>query len=229
MQSQLAYRHELKYEIGLPEYLTLRQRLGSLLRRDAHVGAGGRYAIDSLYFDNCFDRALREKLDGVNRREKFRLRCYNGDLSRITLEKKQKVHQLCLKRSALIGRNCCQRLLQGDADWLPGEADELLQELDFKIKTQLLRPRTLVHYVREPYVYGPGNVRITFDMDLRTGLACTDFLHPGRAAVPVMPPGRMILEVKYDAFLPDVVADALQVGVLRLGAFSKYAACRQYE
>lgn len=229
MQQQPAYRHELKYEIGIPEYLMLRQRLGPLLRRDAHAGAAGRYAITSLYFDNCFDRALREKADGINRREKFRLRRYNGDLSHITLEKKQKVNQLCLKSSTLISRVCCQRLLLGEANWLPEDADGLLRELDFKIKTQLLRPRTLVHYVREPYVYGPGNVRVTFDMNLCTGMSSTDFLREAGAMVPAIRPGRMILEIKYDGFLPDAVADALQVGVLRVGAFSKYAACRQYE
>ena len=120
------YRHEYKYEISLFDFFSLTRMLRAIMQPDPHADQDGQYLITSLYFDNCFDRALREKLDGVNRREKFRLRCYNGDLSRITLEKKQKVHQLCLKRSALIGRNCCQRLLQGDADWLPGEADELL-------------------------------------------------------------------------------------------------------
>ena len=38
----------------------------------------------------------------------------------------------------------------------------------------------------------------------------------------------MILEVKYDAFLPEVVRGMLQTGVMRQEAFSKYAACRRF-
>ena len=53
-------------------------RQGAVMARDAHTQQGV-YRIRSLYFDNLADKALREKLDGVNGREKFRIRYYNGD------------------------------------------------------------------------------------------------------------------------------------------------------
>ena len=71
-------RHELKHQISPQEDLVLAGRLRKLFRRDAHAGADGTYRITSLYFDTPYDAALREKLDGVDRREKFRLRYYGG-------------------------------------------------------------------------------------------------------------------------------------------------------
>lgn len=42
-----------------------------------------------------------------------------------------------------------------------GHPAALVQELYAKMGYQALRPRVLVSYVREAYLYGPGNVRIT--------------------------------------------------------------------
>ena len=86
----MQYRHEWKHEISIFDVLCLRQRLSSVMTPDPHA-RGGRYFVRSLYFDDLRDTALREKLDGVSRREKFRLRCYNGDDSYLVLEKKSKV------------------------------------------------------------------------------------------------------------------------------------------
>lgn len=223
-----SFRHECKYEIDVFSYQTLRMRLSAMMERDSHALADGRYWIHSLYFDNCFDKALREKRDGINRREKFRLRRYNDDFHNLFLEKKQKINGLCLKTGCRIAPEVCERLLAEDPDWLPQDGHPLLHELDFQMKSQLLRPRTLVSYLREPYIYPVGNVRITFDRNIQSGLSGTDFLHPSPAAVSVMPSERMILEVKYDSFLPSFIADALQLGSIRMGAFSKYAACRAF-
>lgn len=74
------------------------------------------------------------------------------------------------------------------------------------MKTQQLRLRVLVSYVREPYVYAAGNVRVTFDSNIRTSLFQREFLN---GALPDIiatdTPGNIILEVKYDAFLPEVI------------------------
>lgn len=82
-------------------------------------------------------------------------------------------------------------------------------------------------YVREPFVYGPGNVRVTLDYDIRTGICGTDFLNPDCVMVPSGEPP-VILEVKWDAFLPDIIRDAVQLPGRMAGAYSKYAACRIY-
>ncbi len=221
-------RHEWKHQINPQEDLVLSQRLGKLFPRDANAGQDGAYRVTSLYFDTPYDSALREKLDGVNRREKFRLRYYGTDLSFLRLEKKYKVNGLCGKRSARMTREQAERLLDGDARFLLDTGDALLLELYSKIQGQGLRPKTIVRYDREAFLYAPGNVRITLDRDIRTGLGSVDFLNPGVFCVRAAGPGT-VLEVKYDAFLPEIVRMAVQVPGRQAAACSKYALCRRLD
>ena len=81
------YRHEWKHEISYADLLAIRARLRAIMQPDPHA-KDGRYLIRSLYFDNANVKALREKTDGVNMREKFRIRYYNNDPSVILLDRK---------------------------------------------------------------------------------------------------------------------------------------------
>ena len=218
----ITYRHEQKIEISFGDLLALRARLRAVMKPDSHA-TDGRYAIRSLYFDNDRDKALREKLDGVNYREKFRLRYYNGDVNFIRLEKKSKVNGLCRKESVPLTPAQVQALLAGELD----DTDPLTREFLSKMRSQRLAPKTLVDYTREAFVYGPGNVRVTLDYNIRTGLNGTDFLNPDCIMVPAGD-APAILEVKWDEYLPDIIQDLIQMPHRRVGAFSKYAACRVY-
>ena len=222
----MKYRHEWKYEINHMDRLILRQRLRAIASQDENTINGG-YDIRSLYFDNLYDKALREKIDGVNQREKFRLRYYNGDTSMIRLEKKSKINGLCNKQSAVISENEVQMILDGEYDFLKESGKLLLQEFYAKIKSQGLRPMVIVDYHREPYVYGPGNVRITIDSDMRTSRRVKGFLDWNTNMLPIKN-SPTLLEVKWDEFLPDVIKEAVDLGNRRVGAFSKYAASRIY-
>ena len=220
------YRHEWKHEVSFGDLPVLRQRLRAVAQADSHA-AGGRYQIRSLYFDDPGDRALREKIDGVSRREKFRIRCYNLDYGLIRLEKKSKIGNLSSKDSAPLNTLQVQALLAGELGWMMDSGDPLIQELYSKMRGRGLRPKTIVDYTREPFVFAPGNVRVTLDWDIRTGLGSTDFLNPDCVTVPAGD-APAILEVKWDAFLPDIIRDAVQLRGRRAGTFSKYAACRVY-
>ena len=230
MQMELpgTFRHELKYQIGAAEHIALRQRLGTVMRSDSHAREG-RYLVRSVYFDNCDDKALREKINGVQKREKFRIRYYNDDLSFITLEKKLKYNDLCCKLDAPITEAECRALLAGDTLWMRDHPSELVRELYCKLRWQRLRPRVLVSYVREPYVYAPGNVRVTFDSRIRTSLYGRGFLPGEIGGVSAQDcPGDTVLEIKYDAFLPEIISCLLQTEGLRRQAFSKYGVCRRF-
>lgn len=207
--------------------LILRQRLKILTKPDPHV-LGGQYFVRSLYFDNLEDKALREKIDGVNRREKFRIRYYNRDPSFMHLEKKSKCSGLGSKSQALITAEEAQKIVTGETDWMMDSERPLVQELYFKMKSSGLRPKTIVDYTREPFVYDAGNVRLTLDYHIRTGLRSTDFLNPHCITVPVQD-DPAILEVKWDGFLPAVIRSAIQLKGRRASAFSKYALCRMYD
>lgn len=220
------YRHEWKHMINHADKIAIRQRLRAVAQVDANA-TDGRYLIRSLYFDNISDKALREKLDGVNRREKFRIRYYNGNTDQIHLEKKSKWNGLGTKDRTLLTADEAQRIVDGDLSWMIGSDRPLVQELYVKMNSQGLRPKTIVDYTREPFVYAPGNVRVTLDYNIRTGLLCTDFLNTDCITIPAGA-GETILEVKWDEYLPSVIRDAVQLGSRQLSAFSKYAACRMY-
>lgn len=229
MEQEKHYRHELKYAIPYADYLALRSRLRTVMTVDPHTNADGLYQIRSIYFDNTDDKALREKIDGIGKREKFRIRYYNDDFSFITLEKKMKIDSLCLKYDAVIPEAECRQLLAGDLAWMKTHPQPLVRELYAKMQYQRLRPRVLVSYVREPYVWAPGNVRVTFDSDIRTTLFHQEFLtEQTRDVSATDTPQDRILEVKYDAFLPRIIQDLIQIPTIRQQAFSKYGACRRF-
>jgi hypothetical protein len=222
----MQYRREWKHPITYMDMLVLRQRLQAVMRPDSH-GADGRYQIRSLYFDTPGDTALLEKVNGVNRREKFRIRYYNYDTSFIRLEKKSKLAGLGNKQSAPLTARQTQQIVDGDLDWMLTSEHGLIRELYSKMRTQQLQPKTIVDYTREAFVYPPGNVRVTLDYDIRTGLGCTDVLNPNCPTIPAGD-GAIILEVKWDEFLPDMIRSAIQLEGRRVSAFSKYAQCRIY-
>lgn len=224
------FRHELKYQIGAAEHIALRSRLGCVMGRDGHARGDGLYLVRSIYFDNSDDKALREKINGVQKREKFRIRYYNDDLSFITLEKKLKYNDLCCKLDATLSEGECRALLArgtrgGCRSTRGARPRAVLQDA-----LQRLRPLACsVSYVREPYVYAPGNVRVTFDSQIRTSLYGRGFLPGGISDVAASDsPAHVVLEVKYDAFLPEIISCLLQTEGLRRGAFSKYGACRRF-
>lgn len=221
----MKYRHEYKHEISRGDMLVLRSRLSAVMTSDVHA-VDGKYIIRSLYFDNMQDKALKEKINGVNIREKFRIRYYNYDTSVIHLEKKSKVNGLCLKESASLTEEQVQKILNGDCQWMANSTEALIREFYTKIICQGLRPKTIVDYEREPYIFAAGNVRVTLDYNIRTGLNGTDFLNPNCITVPA--DDTVILEVKWDEFLPDIIRDIIQLPACRTGTFSKYAACRIY-
>lgn len=221
------YRHEWKHEITYADLLSIRARLQAVAQPDPHA-VDGRYLIRSLYFDNLNDKALREKIDGVNMREKFRIRYYNSDPSAIIhLEKKSKLNGLGTKYSAPLTMAEAQSIVDGNIDWMLNSPHSLIQELYCKMRYQGMGPKTIVDYTREPFIYAPGNVRVTFDYDIRTGLNCTDFLDPNCVMIPAGD-APIILEVKWDAYLPSIIRDCVQTSGRRAAAFSKYAQCRIY-
>ena len=221
-------RHEYKHQISPTEDLVLSNRLRRLFAHDTHAGPDGSYRITSLYFDTLYDTALREKLDGVDRREKFRLRYYGEEPAWLKLEKKFKVNGLCGKRSARLSLEEGKRLLVGDVGFLLQREEPVLWELYHKLRGNGLTPRTVVCYDREAFLYAPGNVRVTLDRNLRTGRSLLDFLRPERFSLKPLE-GLTVLEVKYDAFLPDLVRMAVQVPGRRAAACSKYALCRRFD
>lgn len=224
----MKFRHEWKHEIDFLDIIVLRNKLKAIMSNDIHA-QNGKYLVRSLYFDNLQDKALNEKINGVNYREKFRLRYYNDNISCISLEKKSKINGLCNKQQQKLSPEKVEKLLSGDINSLISDnTPSLLMELCIKMKTQGLMPRTIVVYDREPFIYNAGNTRVTLDYNIRTGLKCTDFFKNDNITVPTIG-NKVVLEVKWDEFLPSIIRDIVQLKNTQTSAFSKYAICRLYD
>ena len=217
-------RHELKHEINMSDMIAIRQRMRAIAKSDPHA-IDGKYFIRSLYFDTPTDKALLEKQSGVSRRQKFRIRYYNGNKSVIHLEKKCKVGGLGCKISANLSENEAQSIVDGDINWMKESENELIRELYSRMVSERLEPKVIVDYTREPFIYRPGNVRVTLDYNIRTGLRNVDFLDTDCITIPAAN-GICIMEVKWDEFLPEIIRDIVQLPHSRTGSFSKYEVCR---
>lgn len=221
------YRHELKYLITSAQVQMLKSRLAGIVPLDAHADTGS-YRIRSLYFDDCDDRCFYENENGVEPREKFRIRIYNGSASRIALECKRKERGKTHKTACPLTLKQTMSLMEGTP--LPDIAHQppLLQKLTARMLSRGMKPVVIVEYDRAPYVSRLGNVRITLDTGICSCSEVGRFLEPAIPRRPVMPLGQQLLEVKYDAFLPDYLYRSLALENLSQTAFSKYYLCRKY-
>ena len=223
------YRHELKYIINDGMAQMLAARLKMLCRTDRHADESGRYRVSSLYFDDFCNTAVTDNLSGQSQRKKFRIRIYNGSDAFIRLERKQKNGWGCLKESAVLTRPDCERLCSGgtlNTDNVGLNCDSaVLRDFALMERTRLLRPRVIVDYVREAYIYEPGNVRITIDRGIRAAVGTTDLFSTDAVYTPAFNAGDIILEIKYTGFLPGPIAAMTQCAAHRQSA-SKYSRCR---
>ncbi len=222
------FRHENKYFISRAGYHQLKARLDAGLHKDTHTShPDGAYFIRSLYFDDYQQTGLLDKVEGVQTREKFRIRFYDMDDSFIRLECKQKLDQMTRKFSAPLTREQVDAILRGDLWWMYESEHALIRDFYAKCRTRLLKPAVLVDYYREAYVF--EDVRITFDRDIHSGLYTSELFREDLLTVPVLPSDRMVIEVKYDDALPYTVRQLLKTVPLSRNAISKYELCRKMQ
>lgn len=221
------YRHELKYICSDLELRIIEQKLKAVMKPDPHADKNGEYLIRSVYFDDYQRSRFFENEDGVDPREKFRIRAYNLSDARISLEKKIKSHDMTGKRNCLIDRETCMRMLAGESISDRLGQHPLLDEWIVQRETAGLRPVMLGEYVRKPYIYPAGNVRITFDRYISASYRVRDIFEARTSRIAVLPTGYHVLEVKFDDFLPDVIYQLIDNGHMRQTTFSKfYLGCR---
>lgn len=215
------YRVENKYLVSDADLLLLAGRLKRVMSQDIHQ-EGDCYEIRSLYFDDAWDRCMDENEAGVDRREKYRIRIYDPESDVIHLEIKEKNNGLTRKRSCDLSREECLGAMDAALPLqLDGRAP--LNALKMQMRCSRMSPKVIIAYERTAFVHPSGNVRITFDRNIMASSCCDEFLETRVSGMtPVLPAGMHVLEVKYDEFLPDVIAKQLEIGKLRKTAFSKY-------
>lgn len=221
------WRVEDKYVCSEQELLILQANIGSILGEDHHQCDDSGYCITSVYFDDLYDSAYRDAVDGNAIRRKYRIRIYNGSLRQIKLEIKDKRYSRVLKKSQLITEDQMYQLLEGQQiNCGQYDMESPAGLFNLALVQNRLRPKIIVEYDRKAFVYQPGNVRITFDRNIRFSDQITRF---GRERISydyLDNPGD-VLEVKYDEFLPQFIAQTLEAGNMIQASYSKYALSRE--
>lgn len=228
LKKQIKFRHELKHRINKSDDYELSNRLKKIFPLDKNANSHGYYRVSSLYFDTPNDKALKEKINGINKREKFRIIYYNDNTNFLKLEKKIKVNGLCGKYSAILNKEQVIKILDNNYEFLLKEDNPLLIEFYTKLKFQHLKPKTVVVYDREAYIYSIGNVRITLDRNIKTSVNMNTFLNPNTSTINLSD-NITVLEIKYDRFIPEIVSLTTKLKNRSSSAFSKYGLCRTIE
>lgn len=224
------YRHELKYYITEGDYALLSRKLSLTMEQDAFAKKnGGEYFIRSLYFDDRDDSAFREKLSGIDERDKFRIRIYDMRDDVIKLECKHKSNGYIKKQSIGLSRKEYEKLISGDRLFLLNRPEPFARRMYLEFAQRALKPAVIVDYTREAFVFPMEDVRVTFDKNVRTGLRSVDMFNAGIPTYPVIDDYGMVLEIKFNRFLPTYIRSLLQLEASQRSAISKYVLCRRFE
>ena len=230
MQKEI-YRHEYKYPINRIQMALEEGKLSAVATKDKNVGESGYYNIRSLYFDDYYNSCYMDNEGGTDQREKYRIRIYNHSAKIIKLELKKKVRGKTQKLSCNISETQCRQLMEGIIPKDIGTNQQVLHKLAYLMATRFMKPAIIVDYDRVPYVYRleDANVRVTFDMNLTSSENVSDFLEERIDGRGIFAIDQLLMEVKYDEFLPDEINSLLQLEGLQASTFSKYYLCRKFK
>lgn len=224
------FRYENKYMITAAQIEQLKCNIDELCFLDSYSDGTDGYNIRSVYFDDYANNSYKDNEIGSEPRNKFRIRIYNHDASQIYLEEKIKMGGKISKDRAIVNREFCDAVLNDNADNIdyPTESPVLNRFL-LAYHTKLLRPRIIVEYDRNAYIYPDGDVRITFDRNIAFSDEVETFLEKDIFLQPIMPLHKELLEVKYTEFIPDFIHEAINIKQLQQNTFSKYYLCQKYK
>ena len=218
------YRYEKKFLINNIQMEILKNNLSAALYLDSNIKSDdGSYFIRSLYFDDYKDTSYYQVIDGISKREKYRIRYYNYDPSYITLEKKSKVNNLGKKDKDKLTKEMVMKFINKEEI----ETDKpVITELQSKMKTDLYKPVVIIDYLRRAFTYPINDVRITLDYNISCSYEISKFFEKDINSIPLLDKNMAILEVKYNDFLPDIVKRLINVENLEITSFSKYSTGR---
>lgn len=220
-----AYRNEKKYMINPQQKRVISSRLEKFCQVDPNAGENNTYRVSSLYFDDYMNSGVEDKLIGNLKRKKFRIRVYNGSDDFIKLERKAKHGNMCLKDSVRISREQYDVIMSGHLEVLKDMNHAVCRDFYALYRNRKLRPRVIVDYTRQCFIFPQGNVRVTMDSNLHSSVGNCDLFSPG-IFFPVLNKEQIVLEIKYTGFLPSVIRDMVQHGSGNMEAISKYTYCR---
>jgi len=221
-------RNELKYYISNIEYVALAERLKNVLKSDGYSKPGEGYFIRSLYFDSHDDECLYEKQSGVMYRQKYRMRIYDTNSKSVKFEIKNRWNNQIFKETATISRDSAEQIIDGDYDELLKYNNPILNKIFIKFTSNQYKPKVIIDYERDAFMFDFFNLRITFDKNLHSNNTDFNLFSDALHTLPVILEGKQILEIKYDTCLPEYIHKTLQLNSFERQAISKYTLGRRF-
>ena len=221
---ETVFRKEIKYLLPLDKAMLLQRSLENVMQRDQH-GDNGSYFIRSQYYDSLDDQDLGDNLAGLYEKRKIRLRIYSLADSTAKLEYKCKNGLDGVKYSMSISREEALRMEQGDISFLLEYNTDLAMRLYLRMTQSCYRPKAIIDYQRLAFLYPAGDVRITFDTDIR-GALYPYGLFENVGTNPLGSREQILMEVKYTGFIPDTISNILKGADVLPTSHSKYSRVR---
>ncbi len=218
-------RNELKYYITYAEYQKIRLVLKDVLKLDDY-SKNGPYFIRSLYFDTEFNKAFYEKMFGLGERKKYRLRIYHLDAQQVKFEIKNKVKDQIFKETAIISRKNAMCVIKGEIECLLSYNNTILNKIYCDFKKNQFKPVAIIDYKREAFMDELNKIRVTFDQDLSRDENQLELFNNVNTQN-LLKEGQVIMEIKYNKYLPEIVRDLLSSIRSTRSAISKYCMGRE--
>ena len=218
------FRKEIKYIATVQDFCRMEPELSACLYRDPNDKGDG-YEIRSLYFDSYSDSDCRDVLDGLENKQKIRIRIYDPRAPFAKLEYKCKTGTDGRKQSVEILRREALQMMEENYECLLGKGD-VGKELYAKMVKEAYQPKVMVAYRRQAYLYPSNHIRVTFDTHVSASADRWTLYEKDPCLEPVLSWDVGVLEVKYDGFLYAFIKDMVdRVNTLPV-ANSKYVQSR---
>jgi hypothetical protein len=221
------FRNEIKYYISYIDYIRIKEILSRFLKTDTHAVPGEGYWIRSLYFDTPDNKEYMEKIMGIEERKKIRLRLYDTATERIKLEIKNKYNNYLKKETTFITREQAVMLINGDRSFLLNMYNSILNRAYCFMAEQYYAPVVIVDYMRDAFIENYNNIRITLDRNITACVTDYDIFKSNLNLFPVFESSTIVMEVKYDLFLPTWLKMILSCIQTVNAAISKYCYSRE--
>ncbi len=210
-------RVEKKYILTPDQYDAMRRGMYAYTKPDAY----SHYTINNIYYDTDSYLLVRTSLEKPVYKEKFRVRSYGVPNGRddVFVELKKKFRDTVYKRRITMNvREMADSLKRGRLD----RTDQISREINWFLRFYHPEPAAFIGYDREAFA-GTDNpeLRITFDTSLRgrstdLDLRCRD------SGTLILPPDRVLMEVKIPDSAPLWLARLLSENGIFPSSFSKY-------
>ena len=234
-------RLEYKYLVPVDALPALRRNLEPFTEPDpfARNSADRTYTVRSIYFDTPGLDFYYDKIAGLEKRIKVRIRGYDliSEDRIVFLEVKR-------KREAFISKDCSPVMFRdveallatGDVDsYILNAAESIISAQSarrflYHVHARSLRACIVVTYEREAYVNRiKHDIRITFDKSVRCGRVTGPHLVFAGMVENLVLPEHCILEVKSSRGLPLWISRLIGRFELQQQSLSKYSMCIEFQ